>query len=239
MLAPHEEPRDAEHHERAHARFRRVRCNRGGDAQIAADDVHAEGVAEEGIVAMLAAVRRALRRERVDIGQGVTCVQNTESDVSRHGTDGPTRVEVVVVEGQRIEQWSDRPDDFQVTEVGEIAGTQEQLGFEFAQAKLETAALGEGAVGMGDHRVHPGTDLGGFGATGAGTMRSHTEQPHLKVRYVKVQRDVDRGSAIVDEGLGPQRLPHQLCDDVLGRRTGIAENQLAHTDAAIAVRFRE
>jgi len=71
----------------------RARLGNGGvgkgdaDAQVAADHVDAERVSEEGIVSALEAMRRALRSERIDIGQRITGAEYAEIDIGGDGSN--------------------------------------------------------------------------------------------------------------------------------------------------------
>src|SRR5215472_1621988 len=68
------------------ARFGRV-GKRDCDAQIVGDGLRPEGVTEEGIVASLEAVRRSLRRKRINIGQRVAGVEDAKIYIGRNGTN--------------------------------------------------------------------------------------------------------------------------------------------------------
>jgi len=127
-------------------------------------------------------------------------VKHAEIDVGRNGIDVARTDEVA---DERVEQRAIGPDEVDIGKIQECSRAVGDLGFELAQAEFETAAFRKGSIRKGDHGVDPGAGLGRFGEARVVTIRRHAQKLHLQCRNVQMQRDVDRGRAVVDEGLRP------------------------------------
>src|SRR5262245_35889460 len=237
VFVPQQKAYEPGEHKRETARFGHVLgSQRDGDAQVVADDLRTKRVAKKGIIAPLESMRSSLSCQRVDVSQCIAGMQDAKVNVGRYGMDIARTDEIA---HERVEQRAVRSNKIDISEIQKRTGAVRDLSFKFAQAEFETASCRKAAIGMSNHCVYSGAGLGRFGETGIVTMGRDSYQLHLKRRDVQVQRNIDSGDAVIDEGLRPERLPDQLTDHVLARVSGTAKDQLADAHAAIPIRFCE